>query len=153
MSDSDWRSLVDLARLADWMSSQGLESGQIELLGGEANGVAGRARLDPRGRAEYLPQVGDLPLHLLQGRHWSSSRIQIVGEPIDRDDAVGAQEQDCEGRTLLGAPELDLTALTDDLQRPQDAELEHSAGPYSFDTAWGPAASTIAALRRPKGES
>src|SRR5439155_10978618 len=41
MSDSDWRSLVDLARLADWMSSQGLESGQIEdatpLTGGTQN--------------------------------------------------------------------------------------------------------------------
>jgi hypothetical protein len=79
-----------------------------------------------------------LPLHLLQGRHRSSSGVEVIRKPIDRDDPVRAQEQDRERRTLLGAPEPNLTALAHHLERPQDAELEHSSGTvllrYRFGT-------------------
>ena len=68
--------------------------------------VAGRARLDRLG-AEGLAQLRDLPLHLRHGGHRRRAGVEVVGEPLDRDDAVRAQEQDRERRPLLRPAEAD----------------------------------------------
>ena len=124
-----------------------LEHRQVKLVGSKPNRVAGRARLDSRRRPEQLPQVGDLPLHLLQRRCGSSPGVEVVCEAIDRDDAVRLQEQYRERRPLLRPAKLERAALADDLEWPQDPELEQFAGPYSFDTASAPGASTITAIQ------
>ena len=129
------------------VSGHTLEHRQVKLVGSKPNRVAGRARLDSRRRPEQLPQVGDLPLHLLQRRCGSSPGVELVCEAIDGDDAVRVQEQYRERRPLLRAAKLERAALADDLEWPQDPELEQSAGPYSFDTASAPGASTITAIQ------
>ena len=62
---------------------QPLEAMQIELIGGEAQDVTGGTRLDRR-RAEDPPQLGDLALHLRDGRDGGSAVVEIIGEPLDR---------------------------------------------------------------------
>jgi len=119
------RRLFRLVRV-ERLRGQPLEHGQVELLRGEADRVAGRARLDRRGGSKPLPQVRDLALHLLESRHRSGTRVEIVGEPVDRDDAVRVQEQERECRPLLRPPELDDT-VAGDLERSQKPVLEHAA--------------------------
>ena len=68
-----------------------------------------------------------MPLHLRDGGDGSRSRVQVVGESVDRDDAVCVEEQDRQGRALLRPAERDGAVVSKDLERPQDAELEHRA--------------------------
>src|SRR5206468_555121 len=107
---------------------EALEAMQVELIGFESDDVSGRASLDDRFVAERLAQLGDLTLHLRDGCHRSGSRIEIVGEPVDRDDAVRVQEQDRESRALLWPAQTEWAVFPDDLERAEDAELEHAAG-------------------------
>ena len=94
----------------------------------EPEDVAGRPRLDRVGRAERAPQLGDLALHLRHRRDRRPSGVELVGEPLDRHDAVRVQQQDRERRALPRPAEPDRAVLADDLERPQDAELEHPRG-------------------------
>ena len=48
---------------------------------------------------------------------------ELVDQPVCRDDLVRAREQDGEQRPLPGAAERERTALLDDLERSQNAEL------------------------------
>ena len=48
---------------------------------------------------------------------------ELVDEPVCRDDFVRTREQECEKRPLPRAAERERTALLDDLERSQDAEL------------------------------
>ena len=48
---------------------------------------------------------------------------ELVDEPVCRDDLVRTREQECEKRPLPRAAERERTALLDDLERSQDAEL------------------------------
>jgi hypothetical protein len=105
-----------------------LEALQIELLGGEPNHVARRASLDRR-RTESLPELGNLPLHLGDSRDGGRSRVQVVGESLDRDDAIRVEKQDRQRRALLRPAERHRPIVSDHLERPQDAELEHAGGP------------------------
>jgi len=66
-------------------------------------------------------------MHLRRRRDRRAARIELVGEPVDRHDPVRVQEQDRERRALLRAAEADRTLGPDDLQRPQDPELQHRA--------------------------
>ena len=60
--------------------------------------------------------------------------IELVGEPLDRHHAVRVQEQDREGRSLLGTTQTNGQVVVRDLQRSQDAEVKHSGGPDRFDS-------------------
>ena len=124
-----------------------LEQCEIELLGSEADDVARRTRLDHRLRAERLPQLGDLTLHLLERRHGSGSRVEVVGDLIHGDHAVRVQKQDRERRPLSRTAEVDRAAFVHDVQRPQDPELEQFAGPYRFTPRPTPAGPSLELLR------
>ena len=65
-----------------------LEALQVELLRREANDVSGRTRLDHGCGAERLAELGDLPLHLRDGRDRSGAGVEIVGESLNRHDLV-----------------------------------------------------------------
>src|SRR5204862_4284433 len=101
-----------------------LESVQVELVGRDADHVAGRSRLDRRVGAERLPELRDLALYLRDGGHRRGAGVEVVREALDRDDTVRVQEQDREGCALPRSAEWDGAALLDDLQRSQDAELD-----------------------------
>ena len=94
----------------------------------DAEQVAGRPRLDRVGRAERPPQLRDLPLHLRHGRHRRPAGVEVVGEPLDRHDAVRVQQQDRERRALPRPAEPDRAVVADHLERSQHAELEHARG-------------------------
>ena len=87
--------------------------------------VAGRPGLEPRLLAERLAKLGDLAVHLRRRRDGRAPRVELVGEPVDRDDPVRVQEQDRERRPLLRPAELHRPVGPDDLERAEDPELEH----------------------------
>ena len=96
---------------------QPLEAMQVELIGGEAQDVTGGTRLDRR-RAEDPPQLGDLALHLRDGRDGGSAVVEIIGEPLDRDDPVRPEQEDREGGALLRPAERDRAGFAHHLERP-----------------------------------
>ena len=98
---------------------------QVELLGRDPKDVAGRTGLD-HGSLEEAAQLGDLALHLRDRRHRSGAVVEVVGEPLDWDDPVRPEQENGKGRALLRPTELERTVITDDLERPQEAELEHA---------------------------
>ena len=57
---------------------------------------------------------------------------ELVDEPVCRDDLVRTREQECEKRPLPRAAERERTALLDDLERSQDAELHVFSSGGSF---------------------
>ena len=111
-------------RLARFLG-QPLESPQVELLAADVEDVAGRPGLEPRLLAEELAKLRDLAVHLRRRRHGSAPGVELVGEPVDRDDPVRVQEQDRERRPLLRPAEPDRPVGPNDLERAEDPELEH----------------------------
>ena len=80
----------------------GDEAIEIELLRVENEGVAGRARLQgPRG--QQLAQVRDVDLHHLLGRFGHVGPPEVVDDPLERERAVGMEEQQGQERPLLAA--------------------------------------------------
>ena len=57
---------------------------------------------------------------------------ELVDEPVCGDDLVGTGEQECEKCPLPRAAEREGTALLDDLERSQDAELHVLSSSGSF---------------------
>ena len=102
---------------------------QVELLGQETNQVTGGTGLDDGLGTECLAELRDLALDLGNSRDRSGSGVEIVGESVDRDHAVDVEEQDREGRPLLRPAQTKRAVFPDDLERAEDAELEHSLGP------------------------
>ena len=98
---------------------------QVELIGRETQDVSRRAGFDHR-RGEKPPQLGDLALHLRDRRNRGGAVVEVVGEPLDRDDPVGPEQEDREGRALLRPAERNRAVAAHDLERPQEAELEHA---------------------------
>ncbi len=100
---------------------------------GEENGRLGRdvdhiarcPRLQPRVLAERLAELGNLAVHLRRRRNGCAPRIELIRQPVDRDDPVCVEEQDRERRSLLWPAERKRPCVPDDLERPQDPELEH----------------------------
>ena len=93
---------------------EALDEVEVEGVRRHADAVAGRARLDDRpGPAlralglQQHPQLGDLAVHLRDRADRRRLSVQLVGEPVDRHDPVGVQEQDREDRPLPGAAETD----------------------------------------------
>ena len=52
------------------------------------------------------------------------ARIQFVGQPVDRHDPVGVQEQDRQNGALTRTAKADRAVGADGLQWAEDAELE-----------------------------
>src|SRR5215472_12615097 len=100
---------------------------QVELAGLQADDVPRRASLDDRLVRQRLSQLRDLALDLGHGRDRGGPRIEVVRQPVYRYDPVGIQEQDRKGRALLRPAQTDWALLPDDLERAEDAEVEHSA--------------------------
>ena len=105
--------------------SQPLEAIQVELIRSEPQDVPRRASLDHR-RSEDPPQLGDLALHLRDRRDGGGAVVQVIGEPLDRDDAVGTEQEDREGGALLRSAELKRAVSAHDLEWPKEAEPEHA---------------------------
>jgi hypothetical protein len=57
------------------------------------------------------------------GRGGRRSTPQALDEAIARDDLVRVEEEDREGRPLLGSAERDQLVAVDDLERSQDPEV------------------------------
>ena len=110
---------------APGLRRQALEAGQVEVLVAHSEDVPGRPGLDRVGRSERAPELRHLALDLRDGSHWRPSCVQVFGELLDGNDPVRVQEQDREGRALPRPAELDCAVRADDLERAQDAELEH----------------------------
>ena len=109
------------------LGGQALEPLQVELLGREAEHVAGGLGVEPRLLAERLAELRDLAVDLGRRRDGGTAGVELIGEPVDRDDAVCVEQQDRERRTLLRPAERDRPAAPGDLQRAKDPELEHRA--------------------------
>ncbi|MBA1204318.1 phosphotransferase family protein [Pseudomonas capeferrum] len=99
---SDWQGLVDLERLAQWMDSQGLESGPIEapqqLIGGTQN-VLVRAR---RGTREFVLRRPSLALREV-GRRTIMREARLLkalaGSGVPHAGLIAA----CDDESVLGA--------------------------------------------------
>ena len=129
------------------------KASEIELSVGDVGDVARRSRLDSVCQPRLLAEVGDMALHLLDGAYRGLAGVEIVGEPVDRDDPVRVQEEDGERRPLLRPAEPDLAALVGDLERSQDPELEQRGrGPYPFDTGSGPRRPSIGPFGKSREE-
>ena len=100
---------------------------QVETARRDPEDIPRRARLDCRGISDCFPKLRDLPLNLRDRGGRRRARIQVVGKPVHGDDRVRLEEQDGERLPLLGASEPHRSTVLDDLERPEDLELEHSA--------------------------
>ena len=98
---------------------------QVELLGATRSVYpGGRVSIADRAEARRSSETWRCTcVTAVTGRR----RVEVVGEPLDRHDTVRVQEQDRERRALLRPAEPNRAVLADDLERPQDAELEHRA--------------------------
>ena len=103
------------------------------MLGREPDQVSGGSRLDERARRagtamriEQLPELRDLRLNLSQRARRRSIVVDIVGEAIDRNDAVRVQQENHKNRSLLRAAEPKRTVLTEYLERAKDPEGEQA---------------------------
>jgi hypothetical protein len=67
-------------------------------------------------------------LHLRDSRDRGGARIEIVRESVDGHHPIRVQEQDPERRALFRPAEPNGTVLVNDLERPEDSELEHRVG-------------------------
>ena len=121
------RTSVSLCASSARLVRPALETLEVELLRSDPDDIPRRASLDGR-CAEDLAQLGDLSLHLGNRRDRSGTRIEIIGEPLDRDDPIRLEEQDRKGRALLRPSEGHGALVCDHLERSQDAELEHLGG-------------------------
>ena len=93
---------------------QPLEAVQVELVGSEAQDVSRRTRLDHR-YGKDAAQLGDLALHLRDGRDGGGAAIEVVGETLDRNDPVGPEQEDGEGGALFRPTERDGAVTAHDL--------------------------------------
>ena len=92
--------------------------------GPTAQPVAGRQRLDGRGRAQRLAQLRDLAVDLRDGGDRRRVAVELAGEPVDRDDAVGVQQQHGQQRALPRPAEADGAVGAADRERAEDREAQ-----------------------------
>ena len=74
--------------------------------------------------SERLAELRDVDLNALYGLRGRAAVPEVLDQAIARDDLVGVQEEQREQPPLLGGAERDRTTLVDDLERPEDAELQ-----------------------------
>jgi hypothetical protein len=69
--------------------------------------------------------VRDVALEDLRGRRWRALAPQLVNQAVARDDLAAMKQQDREQGALPRATESDGSPILDNLQRPQQAKIEH----------------------------
>ena len=92
-----------------------LEPVQVEPLRLDVEGVTRRPCLDHL-RSEGLAQLGHLTLYLRHGGDRRSARVEVVGQPLDGDDPVRAQQEDRERRALLRPAQTHRAPVVEDLE-------------------------------------
>ena len=112
-----------LGRRVSRLLDQQLEAKQIELVRPDTDHVARFLRDDRLVRRERFAELRDVVLQRVRGRAGRPSAPQLLDQPVCRHDLVRAREQEGEQRPLPRAAEREHTALLDDLERSQDAEL------------------------------
>ena len=123
LDELDCRLRVGAAERLRRLGRPPLEADEVQALGLDVQDVAGRAGLDLL-RTEQLAELRNLPLNLRHRRHRWLPRVQVVGEPLDRDDPVGGQEQDPECGALLRPGKRDRPVVVHDLERSEDPKLK-----------------------------
>ena len=107
--------------------------------------IPAASRLEPL-RAELLAQLGHVHLHGLRRLLRRRLAPELVDEPIGRDRLVRVEQQHGEKRALLPPTEGERPLTGDDLERPEEAEVE-SVRPGSRPTLAGRSAPSGAAAR------
>ena len=103
-------------------ANDALEPGEVELVRLELEGVARRARVQLRG-GQHLAQLRDVDLHhLLRGLR-DVLAPEVVDDPVERDRAVGVEEQEREERPLLACRDLQRRMTIEHLQRAEQAKV------------------------------
>ena len=100
-----------------------LKPARVEPVGVDPNDVAGRAR-DEHTVAEHLPQLRDVPLDHLHRRRRRLPAPEFLAEDVHRDRLVRVHEQDREQRALLRPRQPEFAVAVDDLEWPEDPELQ-----------------------------
>ena len=103
-----------------------LKPARVEPFGLDPNEVAGRAR-DEHAVAKHLPKLRDVPLDHLHRRRRRLPAPEFLGEDVDRDRLVRVDEQDREQDALLRPREAEFAVAVDDLEWPEDPELQRHA--------------------------
>ena len=103
---------------------QPLEALEVDVVGPDAQPVAGRQRLHGRGGAEGLAQLGDLAVDLRDRGDRRRVAVEVAGEPVDRHDAVGVEQQHGQQRPLPRAAEADGAVGAADRERAENREAQ-----------------------------
>jgi hypothetical protein len=77
--------------------------------------------------AEHLAQTREVHLQRLAARLRRSLLPEGVDQAVGGDDLVRVQEQDREQRPLLGAADVHLPPVLDDLERAENPELHRAS--------------------------
>jgi hypothetical protein len=112
-------SLLGLTRLGD----EALEAVEIDLLGVEDEPIPRCVRLDGLG-SQLLAEARDEVLERADRGLRRFSGPQLLDEPVGRDDLADAKQEQSQQGPLLRTAELELPAVDQDLERPEDAELD-----------------------------
>ena len=101
-----------------------LEAREVELLGLDTHGVAGRERDDRLLGAQRAPQLREVDLQCLGGGGGRIVAPQLVHEPGGGHRFSPRQEQDGQQRALLGRLELDRALRPAHVQRSENREVQ-----------------------------
>ncbi len=99
-----------------------LEPSCVELARREPDDIPRRLGHENVG-AERLTQLRDIHLQSVRSGPWRRLAPELVDQPLHRDDLVHTQEQCCQQRPLLRAPESEGAAAESHLERAEDQEL------------------------------
>ena len=103
-------------------AAQAIEAAGVDRLHIDFDEVAGRARDEHRDR-QRLAQLRHVDLHHLRGRVRHLLAPQVLDQPVDRDRAVGRDQEAGEQRPLLEPAEDDGCVAVEDLHRAEQPEL------------------------------
>src|SRR5262249_49347628 len=121
------------------VGDQPFESLEVELARLDSQQITGRARhqsgLVRRYGVENLAEPPDLVSECVLGRVHALLDKELVDQSLARDDAIRAEKQQRQQRTLLRTTERDGRAVQLDSERPQDPKIEpavlHRSGEVS----------------------
>jgi hypothetical protein len=99
-----------------------LEAVEVDVVRLELKRVAGRTRVQ-HSRGQDLPQLRDVDLHHLLSAVRHVLAPELVDDAVDRERAVGVDEQEGQERPLLSAPQPDFALRLAHLQRSEDPKV------------------------------
>jgi hypothetical protein len=105
------------------LGDQALEAMQVDALRVDVEHVAGLLGTD-RLAPQNLAQIGDEVLERADRRFGWLARPELFDEPVRGDDLAGIEQQQSQEGPPLSPRELERAPLHEDLERPQDAELD-----------------------------